>query len=399
MSEADVHAQKPDETIVLRLTRFVVDNTVKNPLRGIFIVLFALLLYISLSRVVGGQYTIQQIIQQFIFGLSQGSIYALIALGYTLVYGILLMINFAHSEVFMMGAYGGFFAIYPMTPAAGSTFLQEHTILALGIVFLCAMLSSLVTAVLLERIAYRPLRNAPRLVPLITAIGASITLQELANRLFGASTRRFPDVSYYVLPQAFETCKTVPRQTEPVCTPGLDIIGGLYDVDFLGLALKIRPFSFIAFFIAVAMMFALWRFIKNTKTGKSMRAVAEDKTTAQLMGINVDRVIVITFALGAMLAGAGAVLAGFFPGNNLFTPYMGFLPGIKAFTAAVLGGIGNVPGAMFGGLFLGIVEAVGPGLLGLDNQLQDVIAFGLLVSILIFRPTGIFGEVVADKKV
>lgn len=399
MSQADVQVQNPVEQVASRLVRTILDNTVRNPLRGAFIALFALLLYISISRVVGGQYTIQQIIQQFFFGLSQGSVYALIALGYTLVYGILLMINFAHSEVYMMGAYGGFFAIYPMTSAAGSTFLQEHTILALGIVFICAMLSSLVTAVLLERIAYRPLRNAPRLVPLITAIGASITLQELAKNLFGASTRRFPDVSYYILPQWFETCRTLPRQTQQVCTPGLDVIGGLYDVSILGLTFKIRPFSFIAFFIATILMFALWRFIRDTKTGKSMRAVAEDKVTAQLMGINVDRVIVITFALGAMLAGAGAVLAGFFPGNNLFTPYMGFLPGIKAFTAAVLGGIGNVPGAMFGGLFLGIVEAVGPGLFGLDNQLQDVIAFGLLVSILIFRPTGIFGEVVADKKV
>jgi branched-chain amino acid transport system permease protein len=376
------------------MMRFITDNTIKSPLRGIFLALFAFLLYITISRVLGGEYTPQQIIQQFIFGLSQGSIYALIALGYTLVYGILLMINFAHSEVFMIGAYGGFFAIYPM---ADSGFLQEHTLLALGIVFICAMLASLVTAVLLERIAYRPLRNAPRLVPLITAIGASITLQELAKQLFGASPRRFPDVNYYVLPDAFTTCRTVARQE--VCTPGLDLIGGIYNVQILGLDLRIRPLSFITLFIAIVLMVALWRFIQNTKTGKSMRAVAEDKNTAQLMGINVDRVIVVTFMLGAALAGAGAVLARLVPGDNIISPYMGFLPGIKAFTAAVVGGIGNVPGAMFGGLFLGVVEAVGPGLLGLDNQLQDVIAFGLLVSILIFRPTGIFGEVVADKKV
>jgi branched-chain amino acid transport system permease protein len=377
-----------------RFVRFITDNTIKNPLRGVFIALFVFLLYIALSRVLNGEYTPQQIIQQFIFGLSQGSIYALIALGYTLVYGILLMINFAHSEVFMMGAYGGFFAIYPM---AESGFLQEHTLLALVIVFFAAMLTSMVTALLLERIAYRPLRNAPRLVPLITAIGASITLQELAKQLFGASERRFPDVNYYVLPENFTTCKTVARQE--ICTPGLDLIGGIYEVDIFGLLLRIRPLSFITLVIAFLLMFALWRFIQKTKTGKSMRAVAEDKNTAQLMGINVDRVIVITFLLGAALAGAASVLARFIPGNNIISPYMGFLPGVKAFTAAVVGGIGNVPGAMFGGLFLGVVEAVGPGLLGLDNQLQDVIAFGLLVSILIFRPTGIFGEVIADKKV
>jgi len=395
MSGEDIQAGRISDATESKWMKFITENTVKNPLRGIFIVLFVFLLYITLSRVLGGEYTIQQIVQQFIFGLSQGSIYALIALGYTLVYGILLMINFAHSEVFMMGAYGGFFAIYPM---AESGFLQEHTLLALGLVFLSAMLTSLVTAVLLERIAYRPLRNAPRLVPLITAIGASITLQELAKQLFGASPRRFPDVNYFILPDSgIETCKTVAR--ERICTPGLDLIGGIYDINFLGLDLRIRPLSFITLFTAVILMLSLWRFIQNTKTGKSMRAVAEDKNTALLMGIDVNRVIVVTFALGAALAGAGAVLARLVPGDNIISPYMGFLPGIKAFTAAVVGGIGNVPGAMFGGLFLGVVEAVGPGLLGLDNQLQDVIAFGLLVSILIFRPTGIFGEVVADKKV
>lgn len=364
------------------------------PLPIVFTAFFFFLLDIAITRVVGGDYTLQQIIQQFIFGLSQGSIYALIALGYTLVYGILLMINFAHGEVFMMGAYGGFFAIYPL---AESGFLAEHTLLALLIVFISAMLASLVTALLLERIAYRPLRNAPRLVPLITAIGASITLQELANRLFNPTPRRFSDVNYYILPDAYTTCRTVARQE--VCTPGIDIIGGIYNVELLGLSLRIRPLSFLTMFIAVVLMMSLWRFIQKSKTGKSMRAVAEDKTTAKLMGIDVDRVIVVTFALGAVLAGAGAVLALFVPGGNIVTPYMGLLPGIKAFTAAVVGGIGNVPGAMFGGLFLGVAEAVGPGLLGLDNQLQDVIAFGLLVTILIFRPTGIFGEVIADKKV
>jgi branched-chain amino acid transport system permease protein len=163
--------------------------------------------------------------------------------------------------------------------------------------------------------------------------------------------------------------------------------------------LRLRPISFLVFFVSLLLMWALWTFIQRTKTGRAMRAVAEDKDTSRLMGINVDRVIVTTFVLGGALAGAGAVLFAIIPGNGQITPTMGFLPGIKAFTAAVVGGIGNVPGAMFGGLFLGVAESTGPSMLGLDNQLKDVVAFGLLVFVLIFRPTGIFGEVVADKKV
>lgn len=295
----------------------------------------------------------------------------------------------------MSGAYAGFFTLYAFNQTG---FLEEYTALALLGTILSAVLASMIVAVLLERIAYRPLRNAPRLVPLITAIGASITLQQLFLRLFGASTRRYPDVHLYVLPNVFSDLECREVDGAEVCR-GIDLVGGIYPVEVFGLNLLLRPLFFIVFFLAVSLMAALWFFIQRTKTGKAMRAVAEDKRTAALMGVNVDRVIVTTFVLGGALAGAGAVLFALIPGNGQITPTVGFIPGIKAFTAAVVGGIGNVPGAMFGGLFLGIMESVGPPLLGLSNQLRDVVAFGTLVLILIFRPTGIFGEVLSEEKV
>jgi branched-chain amino acid transport system permease protein len=260
---------------------------------------------------------------------------------------------------------------------------------------LVGIISSVVIAVLLERIAYRPLRNAPRLVPLITAIGASITLQQLFLRLFGSATRVYPDVNFYVLPGIFSDLECVNENGAQVCR-GLDLINGRYDVEFLGLQLQVRPMYFVVLFLAIFLMAALWFFVQRTKIGKAMRAVAEDKKTAALMGINVDRVIVMTFALGAALAGAAGVLFALY--NIQVSPFIGFVPGIKAFTAAVVGGIGNIPGAMFGGLFLGIVESIAPSLLGISRQLEDVVVFGLLILVLIFRPTGIFGEVLSEKK-
>jgi branched-chain amino acid transport system permease protein len=377
------------------LVKLVLRNTIRNPLRFVGLILLGYIAFIALSNIIDGDYTLELFVRQLIFGLSQGSIYALIALGYTLVYGILFMINFAHGEVFMAGAYFGFFALYAM---GESGLLQSQTALALVLAVVIGALGSAMVAVLLERIAYRPLRSAPRLVPLITAIGASITLQQLFLRLFGASARRYPDVSLYVLPDVFKTLECSVIEGVEVCR-GMDLIRGLYTVDVLGLTLRLRPITFIVFFISLAMMGGLWFIIQRTKTGRAMRAVAEDKSTALLMGINVDRVIVTTFILGALLAGAGGVLFALIPGNGQITPTMGFLPGIKAFTAAVVGGIGNIPGAMFGGLFLGVIESIGPSLLGLDHQLRDVIAFGMLVFVLIFRPTGIFGEVLSEKKV
>jgi branched-chain amino acid transport system permease protein len=374
---------------------FLMSNTLRNPLRIAGLIFLLFLVFIVFSNIAAGQYSFRQFVQQLIFGLAQGSIYALIALGYTLVYGILFMINFAHGEVFMAGAYAGFFSIYALDQYG---WLEDRTVLALLISVLAAMALSVIIAVLLERIAYRPLRNAPRLVPLITAIGASITLQQLFLRLFGASTRRYPDVHLYVLPNIFSELECTTVEGTEVCR-GMDLIGGIYPVTLMGMDLRIRPLFFVVFFMAVVLMLGLWFFIQRTKTGKAMRAVAEDKRTAALMGINVDRVIVTTFVLGAALAAAGAIMFVLIPGNSQITPTMGFVPGIKAFTAAVVGGIGNIPGAMFGGLFLGIAESVGPSMLGMNNQLRDVVAFGLLVLVLIFRPTGIFGEVLSEEKV
>jgi branched-chain amino acid transport system permease protein len=241
----------------------------------------------------------------------------------------------------------------------------------LVIVAIVSMLVSMIVALLLERIAYRPLRKAPRLVPLITAIGASFFLQYTFRGLYGSGVERYPQLA---------------------------ILKGEWNVAGIGV-LKTQAVVIVA---AVLLMSGLYALVMLSKTGKAMRAVSEDKDTAALMGIDVDAIIVRTFAIGGALAGAAGFLYALIFGQVQF--YMGFVPGIKAFTAAVLGGIGNVPGAMVGGLFLGVFESVGPSLFleGLHipapYQLKDAIAFTLLVFILIFRPSGILGERLATKK-
>jgi branched-chain amino acid transport system permease protein len=301
-----------------------------------------------------------------IAGITRGSIYALIALGYTLVYGVLRMINFAHGDVFMAGP---FIAYFVAVPLAQSGFLDRFPIPGLLIILAVAMIVSTVIAVLLERIAYRPLRNAPRLIPLITAIGASFFLEYSFMGLFGSGIYAYPDIAGF-------------KGTVP--------------------GLPIMKTQVIVIVSALIMLAGLYAFVQLTKTGKAMRAVSEDKDASRLMGIDVDQVIVITFALGGAMAGAGGVLyALLFRQVNFI---MGFIPGIKAFTAAVLGGIGNVPGAMLGAMFLGLVESLFPNLvldgLGIPApyQLQDAVAFVMLVLVLIFRPTGILGERLAVKK-
>jgi branched-chain amino acid transport system permease protein len=316
----------------------------------------------------GAIYGKEDWISFLIFGLAQGGVYALIALGYTMVYGVLFMINFTHGEIFMSGTY---LASYVANAFQQSGFMDEQPVIALLIVFAVAMTISTTLAIVLERVAYRPLRTAPRLVPLITAIGASFFLQYAFARLFGSGMKRYPDVK---------------------------ALSGSWQIG----ELKILHIHVIVFVAAVLMMIGLYWFVQRTKTGKSIRAVAEDKEVAALMGIDVDRVIVTTFAVGAALAGAAGVLFALY--NKQCYHTMGFIPGIKAFTAAVLGGIGNIPGAMFGGMFLGIFENIGPTLffdgLGVPSpsQLKDVIAFTMLVVVLIFRPTGIMGEVLTEKK-
>jgi len=298
------------------------------------------------------------IIDQIINGLTIGGIYALIALGYTLVYGILFMINFAHGEIFMFGSFGGFAAL---TYFVNSGFADSHPGLSIILAFLVAMIISSVLGALLERIAYRPLRNAPRLAPLISAIGASIFLQNVMMLIIKARMQVYPDVIQE-------------RYIEIGWT-------------------SISYFQVFIISGSVFLMVFLYLFIQKTKTGKAMRAVAENREAASLMGIDVNGVIQTTFIIGSALAAAAGVMVGIY--YTQINHMMGFIPGIKAFTAAVLGGIGNVPGAMLGGFFLGMAEAFG--VLIMPAEYKDVIAFGLLVLVLIFRPSGILGEVISER--
>ncbi len=304
---------------------------------------------------------------QVINGLVLGGVYALVALGYTLVYGILFMINFAHGEVLMMGGFAGFFALKYMTAIGWTDGTPLQSTLTIVIMMLAGMLASVITGILLERLAYRPLRGAPRLVPLISAIGASFFLQYTALLVFGAIPHNYRKPS---------------------------VIDGVWKVGDSGIIISYT--GVFIFVTSLLMLLGLYFIVQRTKMGKAMRAVAEDKQIASLMGIDVNKVIVFTFVLGSALAGAGGVMLGLH--NTVIRFNTGFLPGLKAFTAAVLGGIGNVVGAMVGSLLLGLLEALGPSALGLPTEYKDVIAFSVLVLVLIFRPSGILGEVLSEKK-
>lgn len=323
----------------------------------------------TIATIIDNPYSPRQWIDLIIFGIAQGSMYALIAIGYTLVYGVLFMINFAHGEFFMSGIMTA--TVFVATPLAATGFMNRQPLISLLLIAVVAMVVSMSIAVLTERIAYRPLRKAPRLVPLITAIGASFFWQYYFRGLFGSQVIPFP----------------VP-----------DVMKGTVSI----LGLEILKSQLTVIVVTIIMLIGLNIFIMRTRTGKSIRAVAEDKDTAALMGIDVDRAITITFATGASMAGvAGLLYALVFTQVHFF---MGFFPGLKAFTAAVLGGIGSIPGAAVGGLFLGLIESVGPSLflqgLGIPapHQLKDVIAFVMLVLVLIFRPQGILGERLTEKK-
>jgi len=314
-----------------------------------------------------------------ISGLVIGGMYALIAIGYTLVYGILFMINFAHGEVMMIGAFSGYFVFeafkaWPMpTPDnPNMNFLNANPVLSILVAFLVGMFLSALSGYFLERIAYRPLRGAPRLVPLISAIGASIFLQNAAQLLFGPQRRDYQNPDFLWRGTGW----MVPiGETQVLIT-------------YTGV------FSFV---LSVLLMIGLYLLVQRTRLGRSMRAVAQDKATAALMGVDVDATISQTFIISGVLAGAAGVMWGIH--NGLINHYIGFIPGIKAFTAAVLGGIGNIPGAMLGGMVLGIVEALGPALLGIDFQLKDVVAFLILILVLVFRPSGLLGEALSEEKV
>ncbi|MDN5371402.1 MAG: branched-chain amino acid transport system permease protein [Carnobacterium sp.] len=287
-------------------------------------------------------------LQQLINGLSLGSIYALIALGYTMVYGIIKLINFAHGDIYMVGAFVGYTAI-------NSLHLSFLPALILSMVF-CAVLG-----VAIERIAYKPLRNATRVAALITAIGMSYLLQNGMIYLVGSETRAFPQV----------------------------IKNKIYE--FMGL--QVSQTQILIFATTIILMLALQLIVQKTKMGKAMRAVSTDADAARLMGINVDNVISFTFALGSSLAGAAGVLVGLY--YNSIEPMMGYAPGLKAFIAAVLGGIGIIPGAMFGGFTIGIIETLVSGYGG--SLIKDAVVYLILIVILIFKPSGLLGKNVKEK--
>jgi branched-chain amino acid transport system permease protein len=305
-------------------------------------------------------------------GLTLGAIYAMVALGYTMVYGVLQLINFAHSEVFMIGtvvtlfAFRDWFAVDE--PLGGLTL-----VLVILATMLSAMLVSGMTAVALERVAYRPLRKrgAPRLAFLISAIGASFAISYAFNLMDG---------NHYIFDLQLPDILGAAKEKAPVVMESESAFG------FFGT--PIQNTRILVILVAVGMMFLLDRIVRQTKLGRGIRAVAQDAETASLMGVNIDRVIVFTFLIGGVMAGAAGTLWGVFFGTAQWN--IGFLPGIKAFTAAVLGGIGNLRGAMAGGVLLGLVEAYGSAAIG--TQWKDIIAFVVLVAVLMFRPTGIFGE-------
>jgi len=287
--------------------------------------------------------------QQLINGLSLGAIYALIALGYTMVYGIILLINFAHGDIMMVGAFVGFYSI---------TLLGSNIVAAM----IFAMIACAILGVVIEKIAYRPLRNSTRIAALITAIGMSLFLEYATIFLLGPQQKVFPQSAF-----------------------------PLQQYEIMGLLITNKDIFIIV--SAVVLMIILQFIIKQTKTGKAMRAVSVDREAAVLMGISVDKTISITFAIGSALAAAAGVMIGVY--YNTVNPLMGIIPGLKAFVAAVLGGIGLIPGAMVGGFVLGILETF---VSGYGSSLyRDAVAFGVLILILLIKPTGLLGKNTGEK--
>lgn len=309
--------------------------------------------------------------QGLVDGLTLGFVYAIVALGYTMVYGVLEVINFAHSEVFMVGAFGGTEVLLYLQSKGYLAHMPAPAALVLAL--LAGMLASGTLGVMLERIAYRPLRNAPRLIPFISAIGASFFLQDAVRLIEGLWKNAF----YLNAPALFTSTVAISSN------------------------IKLPVKSVIVILSALVMMLFLHLFVGHSKWGKAIRAVAQDKDTAALMSIDVNRVIALTFFVGASLGGAAGTL--FAVQYSLIHPYVGFILGMKAFTAAVLGGIGNIPGAMLGGVLLGLLESAGAMFLGqlthgtMGAEYKDVFAFVILIIVLIFKPGGILGEEVGEK--
>ncbi len=297
-----------------------------------------------------------EFLQQLVNGLTQGSVYALIALGYTMVYGILRLINFAHGDVYMLGAFFGLFAARALHAGDAPTPLKAILVLV------AAMVGCGLAGVVIERAAYKPVRRSPRLSALITAIGVSLLLENGGRLVFGADPKFFPQI--------------VPAQNLS-----------------LGMGVTITNQQLTILVVSLGLMALLRVIVLHTKVGKAMQAVSFNPTAAALMGIPVDRIITFTFMIGSMLAAAAGVLVAL--ENPKIDPYMGLLPGLKAFVAAVLGGIGNIPGAVLGGLVMGIAEVMVVGYV--SPTYRDAIAFVLLIAILLVRPSGILGRPSAEK--
>ena len=344
-------------------------------LNAVDVVLWALRVGVVLVVVVGtaatlikGRYDAAQWFDFVMFGLTIGSIYAQIALGYTMVYGVLRLINFAHGDFVMTGAFAGYFVAIPLDR---SGYLDDHPVLGMAAILAVSVVTSTSIALLTERIAYRPFRRVAGLAPLICAIGVSFFLEQTFRGMFGSAVKSYPSPTWQ-------------RST------------------FSLLGFNVPRVDALVIGLALFFMLVLYLIVQRTRMGTAMRAVAEDGETAALMGIDVNKVVVFTFMLGGSMAGIAGVFYAFVYKQVYF--FMGFTPGIKAFGAAVLGGIGSIPGAMLGGFFLGMVESVGPTLF-LDGigipapyQLRDLIAFTLLIMVLIFRPQGILGEQMAKKR-
>jgi branched-chain amino acid transport system permease protein len=311
--------------------------------------------------------------QVLLDGVILGFMYALIALGYTMVYGVLEFINFAHSEIFVVGAFVGVEILLGLQNAGVLQGLSPFLVLA--VILVAGMAASGLLAVTVERVAYRPLRGAPRLIPLISAIGVSFFLQDLVRLV-----------------------ESIWRNAFNLVYPGMEALNRRFDLtETIDVPLK----SLVVIAAALLMLWGLHLLVNRTKLGTAIRAVAEDQATASLMGVNVNGIISLTFLIGGAMGGAAGVLFGVQYG--LINPYTGFVPGLKAFTAAVLGGIGNIPGAMMGGLVLGLLEAFAASYLSLltggafGAEYKDIFAFSVLILILIFRPKGLLGEVVRER--
>jgi branched-chain amino acid transport system permease protein len=295
-------------------------------------------------------------------GLTLGSLYALIALGYSMVYGILKLLNFAHGDVYMIGAFVGWYTLHalggPLNPTVSGAAV-------LFVMFIVSMLGCGVLGVAIERFAYRPLRNAPRIAPLISALGVSIFLQNSALLIFGASFRDYDT---------------------------FDLIGvKTFSVGQLFFSVT----QLLTVVLAILLMVALTIFVARSRLGKAMRSTSYDREAASMMGIDVDRVIAVTFFIGSALAGAAGVMFGLVFGQIYH--YMGFIAGLKGFTAAVLGGIGSIPGAMVGGLIVGLAESYATGYLPQGSTFQNLYVFALLIAVILIRPSGLFGTAAIQK--